>query len=185
MRPLAQLIAGRHTTIGTLARGLDDAQYDHIVTVLAVGTNHDVNDSTYYPDDVLYIDDHGTYSFKSNGKIQWGGAPAIPSSQGCTPFVFAFTFSSLAHTRKTAQLANSYSIVLPSITGQIETGAGGNGDDVVTIIGPKNYGFSIAGPADEDQVTLPSAVSIESPTYTNGVENPRDPVADWHYESPS
>lgn len=178
------LINGKHTTIGTLARGLDDSQYDHIVTVLAVGTNHDTKDASYYPDDVLYIDDHGTYSFQANGKIQWGGAPAIPSSAGCTPFVFSFTFESLAQTRRSAQLANSYSIVIPSSTGKIETGAGANGYDTVTIIGPKNYGFAISGPMDEEHTTLPVMVTIDSPTFTNGVENPRDPVADWNYENP-
>lgn len=65
----ASLIAGKQATIGTIYKTGQDAQYDHIVTVVAVGTNHDVEDSTYYPDDVLYIDDHGTYSFKENGKI--------------------------------------------------------------------------------------------------------------------
>ena len=50
-------------TIAMLKQGGLADQYDHIVTVLKVGTNHDVTDATYYDDDVLYIDDHGSYSF--------------------------------------------------------------------------------------------------------------------------
>jgi len=63
------LIQGKQTTIGTIFRTGSNTQYDHIVTVTAVGTNHDVTDSTYYDDDVLYIDDHGAWSFKANGNV--------------------------------------------------------------------------------------------------------------------
>ena len=65
------------------------------MTVTAVGTNHDITDPTYYDDDVLYIDDHGAWSFKANGNVQWGGGPAIPSSAGCTPFIFSYYFKDL------------------------------------------------------------------------------------------
>ena len=181
----ASLIAGKQATIGTIYKTGGDAQYDHIVTVVAVGTNHDVEDSTYYPDDVLYIDDHGTYSFKENGKIQWGGGPSVPSSHGCTPFIYSYYFDSLPYSRKDAnKYGNSYSIILPSTTGTIETGAGGNGQDTVTIVGPKNYGNAIAGPKDESGETYPVTITIETPTYTNGVENPKDPIAFWNYENP-
>ena len=55
----AQLIAGNVVSMGILCKGGDDPIYDHEVTVLKIGTNHDPLDSTYYPDDVLYFDDHG------------------------------------------------------------------------------------------------------------------------------
>ena len=63
------LINGKQVTIGMMYYGGDDQSYDHIVTVLGVGTNHDITDPTYYDDDVLYIDDHGAYSLMKNGKV--------------------------------------------------------------------------------------------------------------------
>ena len=33
-------------------------------------------------------------------------------------------------------------------------------------------------------MTLPITVTIDSPTFTNGVENPADPLAMWNYENP-
>ena len=59
----SMLIKGKQVTIAMLKQGGLADQYDHIVTVLKVGTNHGVTDATYYDDDVLYIDDHGSYSF--------------------------------------------------------------------------------------------------------------------------
>lgn len=57
------MISGYHPAIGVILKVFGfDQQYDHIVSVLAIGTNHDPNDPTYYPDDVLYIDDHGMYN---------------------------------------------------------------------------------------------------------------------------
>ena len=38
--------------------GIDsDYEYNHIVTIMGVGTNQQVNDSAYYADDVLILDD--------------------------------------------------------------------------------------------------------------------------------
>ena len=97
----------------------------------------------------------------------------MPSSHGCTPFIYSYYFDSLPYSRKDAnKLGNSYSIIMPSTTGTIETGAGGSGQDTVTIVGPKNYGNAIAGPKDENKETYPVTITIDSPTYTNGVENP-------------
>lgn len=38
-----------------------DADYDHIVTVYQIDTNHPLTDPNYYPDDVFYFSDHGLY----------------------------------------------------------------------------------------------------------------------------
>jgi len=69
----ARLIAGHVVSIGVFDAGDDDDQYDHEVTVLRIGTNHDPTDASYYDDDVLYFDDHGVYTLEQkNGKARSG-----------------------------------------------------------------------------------------------------------------
>ena len=57
-----QLIAGNQVIIAVLLNGGTDSQYDHEVSVLMIGANHAPDDPSYYPDDVLYFDDHGVYT---------------------------------------------------------------------------------------------------------------------------
>ena len=182
-----QVIAGNQVTIAVLLNGGGDPQYDHEVAVMKIGTNHSPSDPTYYPDDVVYFDDHGVYTLSGS---TFASNPAIPpgagsDSMGCTPFVFGYTFGSLANTRAGANRAGAqaYSIIIPG-DGKIETYTGGSGYDRVAITGPHNYGFSVAGPADPAGVTLPVALSILGPTYTAGVPDPLDPVAGYDYENP-
>jgi hypothetical protein len=57
------------------------------VTVAKVGTDHDVNDATYYDDDVLYIEDHGVFGVyianSSDGKHKFYPTnPSIPPGAG-------------------------------------------------------------------------------------------------------
>jgi hypothetical protein len=183
----AQVIAGNHVTVAVLYNGGTDPQYDHEVSVLQIGTNHSPVDPTYYPDDVLYFDDHGAYTLKGR---HFTNNPAIPpgagsDSRGCTPYVFGYSFASLASTRAEANKASAqgYSIIIPDDR-LIHTGTGGNGYDTVPILGPHNYGFSIYGPADPTGETLPVAVTVEGPTRADGSANPRDPIAGWNYENP-
>jgi hypothetical protein len=182
-----QVISGNQVTLAILYNGGTDPQYDHEVAVIKIGTNHSPTDPTYYPDDVVYFDDHGVYTllgdvFMSN--------PSIPPGAGsntteCTPFVFGYTFASLANTRAGANRegAQGYSIILPG-SATIHTSAGGSGYNTVPITGPHNYGFSVAGPEDPTGVTLPVALTILGPTFTNGTQNPLDPVAGYNYENP-
>jgi hypothetical protein len=183
----AQVIAGNNVTVAVLFKGGTDPQYDHEVSVLKIGTNHAPTDPTYYPDDVLYFEDHGAYTLQGH---HYTNNPAIPpgagdDSTGCTPYVFGYSFGSLANTRAGANLASAqgYSIIIPADR-VIHTGTGGNGYDTVPIMGPHNYAFSVAGPADPAGETLPVTVSLEGPTRDRGVANPRDPVAGWNYENP-
>ena len=67
--------------------------------MLKIGTNHALNDPAYYPDDVVYFDDHGAYTlhgtrFTTNPAIPPGAAEA--HGKGCTPYVFGYSFASLA-----------------------------------------------------------------------------------------
>jgi hypothetical protein len=181
-----QVIAGHQVTIAVLLNGGSDPQYDHEVAVIKIGTNHDPTDPTYYPDDVVYFDDHGVYTL--SGKW-FTSNPAIPpgagsDATGCTPYVFGYTFGSLANTRVGAngKNAQAYSIILPGDR-TIHTFTGGSGYDTVPIIGPHNYGFSVAGPEDESGETLPVALTIVGPTVTGGIQNPLDPVAGYNYEN--
>jgi hypothetical protein len=183
----AQVIAGNHVTVAVLFNGGTDPQYDHEVSVLKIGTNHAPTDAAYYPDDVLYFDDHGAYTLKGR---HFTNNPAIPpgagnDTKGCTPYIFGYSFASLPKTRGEANAASAqgYSIIIPDYR-LIHTGTGGNGYDTVPILGPRNYGFSVSGPLDPTGETLPVAVSVEGPTYADGRANPRDPIAGWNYENP-
>jgi hypothetical protein len=183
----AQVIAGNQVTVAVLFNGGTDPQYDHEVSVLKIGTNHAPTDPSYYPDDVLYFDDHGAYTLEGR---HFTGNPAIPpgagsDAKGCTPYVFGYGFGSLAKTRGEAngKSAQGYSIIIPDYR-LIHTGTGGNGYDTVPILGPHNYAFSVSGPADPTGETLPVAVSLDGPTRTDGRANPRDPIAGWNYENP-
>lgn len=186
----SEIIAGHQVTIGVLLQGGDDPQYDHIVTVTAIGTNHTPTDSTYYGDDVLYFDDHGLYNL--DGDSLGDENPAIPYGAGrdktrCTPYVFGYTFDSLAKTRAQAnkQSAQAYSIIIPGVF-PTETINGGDGlDSSITITG-HNYGVSVSGPIDNSTggpYLVPIKLTIPKATYTKGKPNPRDPKAGWQYEN--
>jgi hypothetical protein len=182
-----EAIAGHQVTMAILMKGSGGSQYDHEVAVIKIGTNHSPADPTYYPDDVLYFDDHGVYTL-SGGKFT--SNPAIPpgagsDSTGCTPYVFGYTFASLANTRSgaNAKTAQAYSVIIPD-SRTIRTYTGASGYDTVSITGPHNYGFSVAGPVDPLSETLPVALTIAGPTVTKGAVNPVDPVAGYDYENP-
>jgi hypothetical protein len=182
-----QTILGHQVTMAILSNGGTDPQYDHEVSVIQIGTNHSPTDPTYYPDDVVYFDDHGVYTLSGD---KFTNNPAIPpgagsDSTGCTPYVFGYTFESLAKTRNEANRhgAQGYSIVIPGDQ-TINTYAGGSGYSTVPITGPHNYGFSVAGPEDPTSVTRPVTLTIVGPTETDGQFNPLDPIAGYNYENP-
>ncbi len=182
-----EVIHGHQVTAAVLINGGNDPQYDHEVTVIKIGTNHSPADPAYYPDDVLYIEDHGVYTLSGD---KFSSNPAIPpgagsDSVGCTPYVYGYSFASLANTREGANRpdAQGYSIVIPGER-TIHTYTGGSGYDTVRILGPHNYGFSVVSPEDLSSETLPVALTIVGPTYTNGMENPLDPLAGYDYENP-
>jgi hypothetical protein len=182
-----QIIDGHQVTIAVLLNGGSDPQYDHEVAVIKIGTNHSPTDPAYYSDDVVYFDDHGVYTL--SGK-QFTSNPAIPpgagsDTKGCTPYIFGYTFGSLANTRAGANGKNTqgYSIIIPG-DGTINTYTGGSGYDTVPILGPHNYAFSVAGPEDPTGETLPVALTIVGPTLTKGSTNPLDPIAGYGYENP-
>lgn len=185
----AELIAGHQVTMGVLMADGDDAQYDHIVTVTGIGTNHAINDASYFGDDVLIFDDHGLYTLQGN---EAGANPAIPPGAGeddlgCTPYIFGYTFDSLAATRKKANAPNSqaYSILIPGAK-PTYTFAGGDGYKTTTRITGHNYALSVSGAEDHSMGgswLVPIRLSIPTATATNGIPNPRDPVAGWQYEN--
>jgi len=182
----SKVIAGQQVTVAVLLNGGTSTQYDHEVAVIKIGTNHPPTDPTYYADDVLYFDDHGVYTLSRN---HFTTNPAIPpgagsDSTGCTVYVFGYSFGSLPQTRveANAQGAQAYSIIIPE-GGSTVSGTGGSGYSVVSIMGPHNYGFSVAGPQDTDGVTLPVQVAIVA-SNTNGEPNPLDPIAGYSYENP-
>ena len=181
-----EVINGHQAALALLANGGSDPQYDHEAAVIKIGTNHSPTDPTYYPDDVVYFDDHGVYTLSGD---RFTSNPAIPpgagsDSTGCTPYVYGYTFGSLANTRVGANRRNAqaYSVVIPGDR-TIHVYTGGSGYDTVPILGPHNYAFSVAGPEDPGGVTLPVAVTIAGPTVTEGSPNPLDPLAGYDYEN--
>ena len=199
----AQVIRGSQVAFGVLINGSDDDQYDHIVSVIKIGTNHSPTDATYYPDDVLYFDDHGNYTVSLGQNGQWAFAPnpATPlgagsDNTGCTPYIFAYTFASLGKTRAAANAtgAGAYSVVIPNANRKSTTvtgNAGAKGDASLTVPGTHNFGFAISGPLDDAGVTVPVVLSILSTqTLVQGAwkANPYDanssPAAGFQYETP-
>jgi hypothetical protein len=189
----AEVMAGHQVMIGTLLHTGKDTQYDHEVSVMAIGTRYPDDATTFHSDDILYFDDHGVFTLTSNnGHWAFATDPSVPlgagsDTKGCTPYVYSYTFGSLARTRTGANAngAPTYSIVIPG-TGSIVTGAGNtaaNGLGTVTIQGPHNYALSVVGPLDDNAETLPVTLAIAG-TKTNGVANPLDPVAGYNYETP-
>ena len=183
----SEVIYGHQVTIGVLVKSGTDPQYDHEVTVTAIGTNHGTTDSTYHDDDVLYFDDHGGYALVGS-KLNKGN-PAIPygagtDTTGCTPYVFGYTFGSLPQTRKgaNASAAQAYSIIIPGVY-PAYTSTGEDGYLGTIAITGHNYGFSISGAVDTSKELLPIQLSIASATSTNMAANPKDPVAGWQYEN--
>jgi hypothetical protein len=186
----SEVIAGHQVTIGVLLQGGDDPQYDHIVSVTAIGTNHSTSDPSYYGDDVLYFDDHGLYNL--DGDEPGDVNPAIPMGAGrdntrCTPYIFGYTFDSLARTRAEANRssAQAYSIIVPGVF-PTDTITGGDGENSSVTITGHNYGFSVSGAIDTSAggpYLVPIKVTIPIATYTHGRANPRDPKAGWQYEN--
>jgi hypothetical protein len=176
----AETMAANPVTVGVLVRLGSDGQYDHIVSVLAVGTNHAADDPGYYDDDVLYFDDHGAMT---SALFDY---PAIPPgagmTAGCVPFVYGYAFGELAKSRMGADGGpNFYSILIPGL--QTTSSVGGNGIGLGPSVTGRNYAFSVTGPDDSDGSTLPVSVQIVG-TRTAGVANPPDPVAGYDYENP-
>ncbi len=181
----ARVIAGGQVTIGVLEPSGTDSQYDHIVTVTRIGTNHAATDATYYDDDVLYIEDHGAYTFEGGQRT---GDPPIPpgagsDTAGCTPYVYALAFGALPKTREqaNADAAPPYSILMPGEP-ESPTHTGGDGVGYGPSVIARNYGFAVSGPATTD-ATLPVTLRITG-TTTEGVANPPSPLAGLNYENP-
>jgi hypothetical protein len=51
-----------------------DSEYDHIVPVYGISSNHTLSDTSYYPEDEIYFYDNGVYRLK-NGVYDPGGVP--------------------------------------------------------------------------------------------------------------
>ena len=176
----AQLIAGHSVAIRVLHRSDSDSQYDHSPT-----------DASYYPDDVLFFDDHGVYSIvnldKGSGKSSTFNYPSIPpganDTNSCATYTFGYEFRALAATRQQAnkRTSNAYSIIVPRAVGSTQQGTDGyESEQKVTL---HNWGVAISGPIDDDHVLLPLEVTLLS-SRTDGVENPKDSIVGYYYEHP-
>lgn len=160
----ARVIAGDTVAVGVLNRGGDDPQYDHEVTVTRIGTNHAPSDAGYYEDDILYFEDH---------------------SRGGSAYTRGFTFASLAKSRDDANGpgAGEYSILIPGGV-PVLSGTGGDGINLNPHpINPTDYAFAVAGPRDQDHVTLPVTVSLIG-SSVGGVPHPPRTGVNFNFEAP-
>lgn len=66
-----------------------DSEFDHIVLVYGIGSNHSLKDDSYYPDDVIYFSDNGL----------WGSAVH-------PPYLFNYPFALFQSNRKQANNKN-------------------------------------------------------------------------------
>lgn len=149
-----QVRAGYYVTLGVYTneylfycdtdKSAGDADYDHIVSVVGVESNHTSVESAgvFYPDDVLYFSDHGLWN---------------PSPSGTGPrYIFNYTFADIQATRKEANSRGNGASVysLPS-----DTAVG-------------NYGLAVSGVLDADNVLMPvrldTSVNYESPEIKDG-----------------
>jgi hypothetical protein len=194
-----QVINGSQVAIAIIISAVDGGssdQYDHEVGVVKIGTNHSPTDPTYYPDDVLYIDDHGNWNIENSktnattyDAIPWG-SNGTNNATSCTPYIFGYAFSAMGMTDTQADKSKqAYEIILPANT-SIKTETGGSGSSSVSITGPNNYAVAVTGVLDTYGETVPVALtaganpgSIISST-TVGVANPQDPIAGLDYENP-
>jgi hypothetical protein len=149
----------------------------HQVTIIRICNNHSPTDPAYYPDDVVYFDDHGNYTLSGD---KFTSNPAIPpgagsDSTGCTPYVYGYTLGWLANTRAGAngKNAQAYSISIPGDR-TTETYTGGTGYDTVPLRGasqlrvlrrwPRRSNFGdAAGGADHRRLHF-SGPSLRPPT---------------------
>ncbi len=194
-----QVINGSQVAVAIIIAAVDGGtgdQYDHEVPVVKIGTNHSPTDPTYYPDDVLYIEDHGNWNIDNNktnattyDAIPWG-VNGTNNATSCTPYIFGYAFSALGMTDSQADKSKqAYEIILPANT-SISTQTGGNGSNSVKVTGPNNYAVAVTGVMDSYGETVPVALtaganpgSLVSST-TGGVANPSDPIAGLDYENP-
>ena len=179
-----QTMAGYPVTIGVLVNGGDDPQYDHIVSVLAIGANHDPTDATYYDDDVLYFDDHGGTVMRNGKPTSYTSVPpgAGTDTAGCTSYINGFRFADLPKTRDDANKSvTPSSILIPGVP-NVPTNTGGDGVDDGPPVTGRDYAFAVTGPASSDAL-LPVRLTITG-TATNGQANPADPTAGFNYENP-
>lgn len=88
-----------------------DTEYDHIVPVIGIGSNHSLTDPNYYADDVIYFSDNGLWGDASN-----------------PPYNFNYSFNAFQGSRKQANarrgavytLSNSGSNYGIAITGVMD-----------------------------------------------------------------
>ena len=179
----AQTIAGHQITLGVLEPGGSDPQYDHIVSVVKIGTNHDATDATYHGDDVLYIEDHGSLMFLGGKETS---NPAIPpqasNSKACIPYVYGYSFDDLGKTAAQGhkESAHAYSILVPGPSAKVMTGGDGASNNATAVM-VHDFATAVVGPAGAGQKPVVLAITG---TSTNGKANPKDRLAGFAYESP-
>lgn len=154
----SETLAGTVVIIGVFNNGIllgewtkrtdGDGEYDHIVPVMAIGSNSPLepNATRYLASDVITINDNGLYG-------PFGNPPVYQ-------YLYAYRFNKFTGTRVQANNPRGPIYLLKNK--------------------PANYGISIEGPLDLDDVAIPvkltSNVNAE-PDMTDGSNTPPTPEA--------
>jgi hypothetical protein len=118
-----------------------DPEYDHIVPVFGVGSNHPLPNYTYHADDTLSFSDNGLWTVDHIPPSGFWTMDDIPL------YVFTYAFGPFQQTRQQANAPDGTVYALKR--------------------GRDNYGIAITGVMDRDHVTLPvrvaTSVNYEDP----------------------
>ncbi|MBV8489277.1 MAG: hypothetical protein JO199_02015, partial [Candidatus Eremiobacteraeota bacterium] len=170
------VIAGVYENAVVLGSAKPDGQYDHIVSVIGVGSNHPLsaNGTTYRPDDYLIFSDNGLYGPNPPNTLPYSQLPPFyyPNTWnggGGYPDVDTYAnyaFGAFQKTRKHASASQS-SYSLP-----VNSKANGY---------PGNFGLAVTGVMDYSHETLPVSLTVspvlEYPYVSEGSASNPSPTA--------
>ena len=174
-----QVLAGHPVIIGVYENsvvGGGDQQYDHIVPVLGVGSNHSLatGAGTYYAGDYLIFSDNGIYGPNPPHPLSYAGA--LPS------FYYPNTWAQSGYPDRDGYARYAFGAFVKSRTNatysqtsySLPANTQGNGY-------PGNYGIAITGVVDNSHETLPVSLVtnklLEYPYISQGSSSNPSPTA--------
>lgn len=142
---------------GTTNPDAGDDEYDHIVSVAHISSQHD--DDQYHDDDIITIEDHGLWAPKVTGPV----------------YLFNFTFAAFKGTRQQANAKNGAIYTLPSSPttqnyGIAHTGPTDSSHELlpVFVATSVNYEDPVIG---RNSNTRPEAMPLEITATVSGLAN--------------
>ena len=103
-----QVVAGARVMIGvyvnnSIISGEDDAEFDHIVPVMGVGSSSPLSDGSYHPTDQITIGDNALFTPFAPTATNWGAGFTGTN----TPSLYTYPFSAFQKVRQGSDTADS------------------------------------------------------------------------------